>query len=237
MNNTCTREVEMLSQQANLTINLAKLPHGAAKKDFQVEPVAAPSGGSAYRFVKRTLDIVVSAVALLIAGVPMALIAVWVRLDSPGPALYRQERLGLNGKSFWIYKFRSMRVDAEANGAQWAEEHDDRVTRAGRFLRKTRLDELPQLLNILRGQMSLVGPRPERPCFYAEFEKYIHGFSQRMVVKPGLTGLAQVSGGYDLLPEEKIQFDMQYIRERSIALDLKCILRTIGVVFDHNGAR
>ena len=172
-----------------------------------------------------------------LAGVPMALIAVWVRLDSPGPALYRQERLGLNGKSFWIYKFRSMRVDAEANGAQWAEEHDDRVTRAGRFLRKTRLDELPQLLNILRGQMSLVGPRPERPCFYAEFEKYIHGFSQRMVVKPGLTGLAQVSGGYDLLPEEKIQFDMQYIRERSIALDLKCILRTIGVVFDHNGAR
>lgn len=237
MNSTCTRNVETLPQQDNLTINQAKLPRPAGGKDFQVERVAKANGGPVYRFAKRTLDVLVSAVALLVMGIPMALIAIWVKLDSPGPALYRQERLGLNGNPFWIYKFRSMRVDAEANGAQWAEEHDERVTRAGRILRKTRLDELPQLLNILRGQMSLVGPRPERPCFYAEFEKYIHGFSQRMMVKPGLTGLAQVSGGYDLLPEEKIQFDMQYIRERSIALDLKCILRTIGVVFDHDGAR
>ncbi len=136
-----------------------------------------------------------------------------------------------------MYKFRSMREDAEKDGPQWAERNDDRCTRVGIFLRKTRLDEIPQLLNILHGEMSFVGPRPERAVFYREFEQYIVGFSQRMLVKPGLTGHAQVNGGYDLLPEEKILFDMEYIKQRSFSMDLKCLLKTVMIVFSHEGAR
>lgn len=231
---------EVLSENPMKTaeqVNLSKLPGLAKGKVYEVEWVARPNGGPVFRFVKRSADILMSVFALLLTCIPMVIIAVAVKADSKGSVLYRQERLGLGGKPFWIYKFRSMRADAEACGAQWAEENDDRVTRVGRVLRKTRLDELPQLLNILRGQMSLVGPRPERPCFYEEFEKYIHGFSQRLMVKPGLTGLAQVSGGYDLLPEEKIVYDMEYIKKQSLLLDCKCVLRTVGVVFDHDGAR
>lgn len=117
---------------------------------------------------------------------------------------FKQERLGINGKPFMIYKFRSMRLDAEENGPQWADEQDPRCTHFGQILRRTRLDELPQLYNILRGDMSFVGPRPERAYFYREFEKYIPGFSNRLLVTPGLTGYAQVNGGYSLKPEERL---------------------------------
>ena len=136
-----------------------------------------------------------------------------------------------------MVKFRSMGINAEENGPQWADKDDDRCTKVGRVLRKFRLDELPQVWNILKGDMSCVGPRPERPCFYEEFETYIHGFRNRLAVKPGLTGLAQVNGGYDLLPEEKIVLDMEYIANRSLLLDLKCLLKTVGLVFTHHGAR
>ena len=145
--------------------------------------------------------------------------------------------MGKDGKPFTIYKFRTMYLDAEADGPQWAKRNDCRCTPLGRFLRHTRMDELPQLWNILKGDMSIVGPRPERACFYSEFETYIHGFHYRLLVKPGLTGLAQVNGGYDLKPEEKIMFDMEYIQKQSIELDLKCILQTIHLVFTHEGAR
>jgi lipopolysaccharide/colanic/teichoic acid biosynthesis glycosyltransferase len=190
-----------------------------------------------YSFIKRTFDLIAGIAALIIAIIPMIIVAVAIKCDSKGPVIYKQERLGLGERPFMLYKFRSMRVDAEANGAQWAEKNDGRVTRVGRFIRASRLDELPQLINIISGQMSFVGPRPERACFYNEFDKYIDGFRQRMSVRPGLTGLAQVSGGYDLKPEEKIIYDIEYIKNRSVLMDLKCIFKTVAVVFNHNGAR
>lgn len=190
-----------------------------------------------YRFLKRLFDLVVSFLALVILAIPMVFIALVIVLDSPGNPIYSQVRLGLGQKPFMLYKFRTMNVDAEAGGVRWAEDWDPRVTKVGRFLRNTRMDELPQLMNILLGQMSFVGPRPERPEFYEIFDTYIDGFRQRMLVKPGLTGLAQVNGGYDLKPEEKIVYDMQYIRARSLWLDLKCILKTVRLVFTHDGAR
>ena len=160
-----------------------------------------------YLFLKRTFDVAVSAVLIVLLALPMLFIAILIRLDSPGPALFRQERLGKDGQPFTILKFRSMRLDAEENGPQWADKDDPRCTHLGRVLRKSRLDELPQLWNILKGDMSFVGPRPERKCFYDEFETYIHGFHNRLVVKPGLTGWAQVNGGYELEPKEKIVYE------------------------------
>lgn len=196
-----------------------------------------PAKRPVYRFIKRLLDIVLAVVAGVILFLPMAVIALWVRLDSPGPSIYAQERLGKNGKPFVIRKFRTMVIDAEKNGPQWAERNDLRVTRVGKFLRNTRLDELPQLWNILVGEMSLVGPRPERPCFYEEFETYIHGFRNRLAVTPGLTGWAQVNGGYNLRPEEKVVYDMEYIENQSLAMDAKCVFQTVKLVFTHEGAR
>ena len=190
-----------------------------------------------YHLAKRVFDAVCALLGLLILALPMLLIALIVALDSPGPAIFRQERLGLNGKPFMIYKFRTMRLDAEANGPRWAAVCDTRCTRFGHFLRRTRLDELPQLWNILRGDMSLVGLRPERAYFYREFETYIPGFSNRMMVTPGLTGWAQVNGGYDLRPEEKIVYDMEYIEHQSVLLDMQCLLKTAALVFTHRGAR
>lgn len=190
-----------------------------------------------YLAVKRLSDIVCAILGMLILVIPMAVIALIIVLDSPGDPIFKQERLGLNGKPFTIYKFRSMCLDAERDGPRWADIEDERCTRFGAFLRKTRLDELPQLWNILKGDMSFVGPRPERACFYEEFEKYIIGFSNRMAVIPGLTGYAQVNGGYELRPEEKIIYDMEYIENRSVKMDLTCILKTFGVVFSGNGAR
>jgi len=130
-----------------------------------------------------------------------------------------------------------MYIDAEKNGLQWAEVNDPRVTRVGRFLRNTHLDELPQLFNILAGQMSFIGPRPERAEFYEVFEQYIGGFSQRLLVKPGLTGLAQVNGGYNIGPEEKIVYDIEYIKKRSLKLDIQILFKTIIVVFKRQDVR
>ena len=131
-----------------------------------------------------------------------------------------------------------MVMDAEKNGAQWSNgENDSRITPVGSFLRKYRIDELPQLWCIFKGDLSIVGPRPERECFYNEFETYVHGFSERMKVKPGLTGLAQINGGYNLKPEEKIVYDVEYIKNRSMLLDLKIIFKTVGVVLKKDGAK
>lgn len=202
-----------------------------------VIPVVVPRRKPLYSAVKRLFDFTMALLGLIVLCIPMAIIAIVIRLDSPGGVIFRQVRLGKDARPFTMYKFRSMRMDAEKNGAQWANADDDRCTRVGRFLRRCRMDELPQLWNILRGDMSIVGPRPERPVFYEEFETYIHGFSHRLAVRPGLTGYAQVNGGYDLKPEEKIQFDMQYIAQRSIWMDLKCIFKTVRIVFTHEGAK
>ena len=169
--------------------------------------------------------------------IPMIILGILIKIDSKGPALFKQERLGKDGVPFMMYKFRSMLLDAEENGPQWAEKDDDRCTHLGRILRKCRLDELPQLWNILKGEMSFVGPRPERSYFYDKFETYIPGFRKRLMVKPGLTGYAQVNGGYELEPEEKLAYDMEYIEKMSIGMDLMCILKTARLVFTHEGAR
>lgn len=190
-----------------------------------------------YEFDKRMFDIIVSLLFGTILLIPMLFIGIYVKLDSKGPAIFKQERLGLNGKPFVIYKFRTMYTNAEENGPQWAERIDYRCTRAGHLLRKSRLDELPQLWNILKGEMSFVGPRPERAYFYDKFDTYIEGFRNRMVVKPGLTGWAQVNGGYNLKPEEKIVYDMEYIEKRSFWIDVKCLILTVKLVFTHEGAR
>ena len=190
-----------------------------------------------YLVVKRFFGFFFASIGLIILAIPMAIIALIIVLDSPGAPIFKQERLGLNGKPFVIYKFRTMHMDAEKNGPRWADREDRRCTQFGMFLRKTRIDELPQLWNILKGDMSFVGPRPERQYFYEQFEKYIVGFSNRLVVVPGLTGYAQVNGGYELKPEEKIVYDMEYIEKRSVLLDLWCIVQTFRVVFSGKGAR
>lgn len=196
------------------------------------------SGGKAYLFFKRAFDIVFAiVVGLVLLFLFMPIIAIAIKLDSKGPVLFKQERLGKDEKPFMMYKFRSMYIDAEKDGPQWAIASDQRATRVGRFLRKTRIDELPQMWNILVGDMSLVGPRPEREFFYLEFERDIPNFRDRLAVKPGLTGLAQVNGGYELDPQSKLDYDIEYMGSRSILLDIKCILKTVKLVFTHDGAR
>lgn len=190
-----------------------------------------------YPYIKRFLDILLSLLALPIA-IPIILIfAVIIKLETPGPAFFLQERVGLHGKYFKVIKLRSMKVNAEKNGAQWAAKNDPRVTKVGAFIRKTRIDELPQLFNILKGDMSLIGPRPERPMFTAQFNEEIPGFIDRLQVKPGITGWAQVNGGYDITPKEKLELDRYYINNMSFWLDLKIILKTIKVCITGDGAR
>lgn len=190
-----------------------------------------------YRFAKRAFDIVASAGACVVCVVPMAIIAALIKLDSPGPVFYRQERVGLNGKPFVLVKFRTMHEDAEINGPQWAEAVDNRVTRVGQILRETRLDEIPQFAQVVTGKLSLVGPRPERPVFAEAFEEYLPGFSQRTLVRPGVSGLAQVTGGYDLLPAQKVVLDIEYIKRRSVLLDLRIMLKTLKILLTGEGAR
>ncbi len=183
---------------------------------------------------KRAVDLVV-AVALLVLTIPlMLLVALAVRLTSAGPALYHQQRVGQNNRVFTVHKFRSMRNDAEARtGAVWARQNDTRVTPVGAFIRKTRLDELPQLWNVLRGEMSLVGPRPERPEFVQMLTREIPFYRQRHAVKPGLTGWAQVCYTYGASVEdamEKLQYDLFYIKNLSIGLDLFILFKTVQTV-------
>ena len=189
---------------------------------------------------KRLLDIVTASVGLVLAA-PLALFVVaLIKLTSPGPIFYRQERVGLNGRTFMVVKFRSMRVDAEANtGPVWAQKNDARVTPVGRFLRRTRLDEIPQLWNALRGDMSMVGPRPERPGFVADLTRQIPFYGQRHVVKPGVTGWAQVRYTYGASVEDalqKLQYDLYYIKNMSVALDLFVMFQTVKTVVLRRGA-
>ncbi len=190
-----------------------------------------------YEGVKRGIDIVLAVVGILI-GIPIvAIFGVLTKLEDKGPIFYTQERLGKDGNKFTLYKIRSMRVDAEKNGAQWAKKNDDRITKVGSFIRKTRIDEIPQLFNVLRGEMSLVGPRPERPIFTYQFNEEIPGFINRLVVKPGLTGWAQVNGGYEMSPKEKLEADLYYIENKNIRMDLYILLKTIKIVLTGAGAR
>lgn len=193
--------------------------------------------GILYPLCKRTFEVLFS-LLLLVATLPVLLVtAIAIKLESPGGVFYKQERVGKNGKTFNVWKLRSMRNDAEKNGPQWAAKNDARVTRVGNFIRKTRIDELPQIFNVLAGDMSLIGPRPERPIFTEQFDQEIPGFKNRLLVKPGLTGWAQVNGGYEMTPAEKLELDMYYIEKQSFALDSQIFFRTIKVVFTGDGAR
>jgi len=191
------------------------------------------------RFVKRTMDIVGSSILLLLCAPVMLVTMIAIRLDSPGPAIYRQERVGLGGKIFMCLKFRSMTIDAERDGVErWASKNDSRVTRIGSFIRRTRIDELPQLFSVLKGEMSLVGPRPERPSFVAELRKHIPFYDLRHSIKPGLTGWAQVRNGYGASVDEarrKHQFDLFYVKNNSIVLDLLVLVETVSVVLFREG--
>lgn len=207
-------------------------------EEIYIEDLGDIEAKPAYSFFKRLFDIFFSAFALVVLALPMLIISLLVKISSKGTVFYHQKRLGLQGKEIDVIKFRTMCMDAEKNGCQWSDGDDDpRITPIGRFLRKSRLDELPQFWCILKGDMSIVGPRPERECFYNEFEQYIHGFHQRLKVKPGLTGLAQVRGGYYLKPEEKIVYDVEYIKKRNFWLDLKLVFETVKVVLKREGAK
>ena len=184
-----------------------------------------------YLFLKRLFDVVVSGCALIVLSPVMLLVGWAVRRDG-GPAFYRQCRLTKDGRRFDVLKFRSMRVDAEKDGkARLASANDDRITPVGHFIRKVRIDELPQLINILRGDMSIVGPRPERPEIAAEYEKELPEFSLRLQAKAGLTGYAQVYGKYNTTPYDKLQMDLMYIANPSFWADLRIIFATIKILF------
>lgn len=190
-----------------------------------------------YKKVKRKLELLAS-ILLLVIIIPICLIAcIFIVIESSGNPIYIQERVGLNERRFKMYKLRSMYIAAEKNGHQWASKNDQRITKVGRFIRRTRIDELPQIINIIRGEMSFIGPRPERPEFIKEFLKDVPNFNDRLEVRPGITGWAQVNGGYDLSPKEKLGYDVYYIRHESIKLDLLILLKTIKVVWTGNGSR
>ncbi|PZP28068.1 MAG: sugar transferase [Roseateles depolymerans] len=197
--------------------------------------------GMARVAIKRVSDIIFATLILAISWPLMLLTAIAIRLESRGPILYRQERVGLNGMPFDVIKFRSMRADAEKDGKpRWATKNDDRVTRVGRFIRKVRIDELPQLFNVLRGEMSMVGPRPERQFFVDELVSKIPYYAVRHSVKPGVTGWAQVRYEYGSTVEdsiEKLQYDLYYVKNHTLFLDLLIMLETVAVVLTGKGAR
>lgn len=191
-----------------------------------------------FESLKRVFDIILS----IILGIPtlilLPIIGILIKIGSPGPIFYRQKRVGKNGKIFEIIKFRSMVRDAEKNGAQWANEKDERITRVGKILRRSRLDELPQLWNVLKGEMSFIGPRPERPEFISELQKQIPHYAMRHLVKPGLSGWAQIKFPYGASVNdamEKLQYDLYYIKNRSFVLDLAILARTIALVISREG--
>jgi len=194
-----------------------------------------------YRIMKRLFDIVAAIAGVIILSPLLILTAVMVRLTSKGPIIYSQIRVGENGRLFKIYKFRTMKVDAEKEtGAVWAKANDSRITPVGMFLRKAHIDELPQLFNILMGEMSLIGPRPERPVFVEKFKEVMSDYDRRLRVKPGLTGLAQVRHRYDETIEDvkkKLKYDLLYIRKMCFWADFGIILRTFRVVVTGEGAK
>jgi len=186
------------------------------------------------RVIKRTMDIMLAILVLTPSLPVMAVTWLLIRLESPGPGFFRQTRTGVNGKPFTIIKFRSMRNDAEKHGAQWARTNDPRITRIGRIIRKLRIDELPQLFNVLKGEMSFVGPRPERPEFDEELKQQLPFYMFRYLVKPGLTGWAQVNYGYGASVDdarEKLQYDLFYVKHYSLLMDLDILIRTVRTVF------
>jgi lipopolysaccharide/colanic/teichoic acid biosynthesis glycosyltransferase len=244
-----------IPELTGLAVTEPKPPERTGERDRRAVPLPAVS--PLYWYAKRTLDVAAAALALTLFGLLLPWIAVAIKLDSPGPVFYSQERIGINrrrrrtrtgmdrrkvlqpGRPFRIYKLRTMCVNAEAEGPRWAQPSDSRVTRVGKFLRKTRLDEVPQFVNVLRGEMSLIGPRPERFCFMRELECEIPHYTDRLTVTPGITGLAQVVNGYDRDTDSvrrKVELDCHYIKNLGFVQDLRILLRTVRVVLKGEGA-
>jgi len=192
------------------------------------------------RFMKRLIDITISVVSLIILTPIMMILGIFIKIDTPGPVFHKQERVGLRGKKFTLVKFRSMVSDAEKHtGPVWAEKNDKRITRIGRVIRPYRLDELPQIINVLKGEMSFVGPRPERPAFVEHLKKSIPFYRLRLTVHPGITGWAQVKHTYDQSVDDvrkKLKFDLEYINNMSLRLDLKIFLKTVLTMIKREGA-
>lgn len=207
------------------------LPTEEKKREYHV------NNKRSYLICKRIFDVVVSVLATLVLLVPMAVVALLIVIEDPGPVFYSQERLGKNGKPFQILKFRSMCVNAEQNGPQWARTEDPRCTKVGKVIRQWHIDELPQLWNVIKGEMSIVGPRPEREHFYQVFEQDLPNYRDRLLVDQGLTCIGQVNGCYDLTPAKRIDYDIEYIEKQTFWLDLKCIFQTFRVICNHKGAR
>jgi exopolysaccharide biosynthesis polyprenyl glycosylphosphotransferase len=206
-----------------------------------IAALPAPRAAGLQDGLRRGIDIAGS-LALLLFTLPLLLLtALAIRLDSTGPILYRQERVGRDGRVFTLLKFRSMRTDAEAPGTpRWATKKDDRVTRVGRFIRLTRIDEIPQAINVLRGDMALVGPRPERPAFVEQLARAIPHYHDRAIVRPGITGWAQVNYPYGASVEDarmKLAYDLYYVKHRSLFLDLLILIATVRVVMFQEGSR
>jgi len=215
-------------------VNLEAVNDNEIRREFTSHgsPFAGP--------FKRIFDIFAALFLLVFLAPVLLATAIAIRLDSKGPILYRQRRIGLGGEEFEIFKFRSMRQDAECDGARWASEKDERITRVGRLIRRTRIDEIPQAINILRGEMSFVGPRPERPEFVRLLETEIANYHDRHIVKPGITGWAQVKHCYTASVEgarDKLAYDLFYIRHYSLFLDLLIVLMTVRVALLGIGSR
>jgi exopolysaccharide biosynthesis polyprenyl glycosylphosphotransferase len=203
-----------------------------------VLPLDHAALGGFWPFFKRTMDILISGIGLIILAPLFPILALAIYIDSPGPIFYTQERVGKGGRTFCLFKFRSMVVGAEEGGAVWAEKNDPRVTRVGRFLRRTMIDELPQFINVLRSEMSIVGPRPERPEFVAELEEQIPFYKVRHSVKPGMAGWALINYGYSSSVRDalvKLQYDLYYIKHQSIYLDLLILAKTMGAMISFKG--
>jgi len=227
------REREVLYEEltGRLAIEAMRPSYLIFNEGFQAQAWAS--------LAKRVADIALSLLMLALLWPAMLLTAIWVRLDTPGPILFRQQRIGRDGKPFIIWKFRTMRADAEATtGPVWSSEDDPRITRSGSLMRKTRLDELPQLINVLRGSMSLVGPRPERKHFIDELAEVIPYYQQRHIVKPGVTGWAQINYPYGNTTEDalhKLQYDLFYVKNQSLLFDLSILFTTIKTVLLRKG--
>jgi sugar transferase (PEP-CTERM system associated) len=235
-----TRGIKILDLAAFYERSHAEVPVDSLKASWLVYGEGFVQG-PARRIAKRCFDIVSSSVLLLVAAPVMLIAALAIKLDSRGPVFYRQERVGLGGSNFQCVKFRSMSTDAESDGvARWATKNDSRVTRVGAFLRKTRIDELPQLISVLKGEMSIVGPRPERPEFVAKLKDQIPFYDLRHGVKPGVTGWAQVRYSYGASMEDarkKHQFDLYYLKNNTLLLDLQILIETVTVVLFREGAQ
>ena len=251
------RWMEALVERVGSSPSPTAPPAWSTPAEHPPEPIAAPATPEPEPWASRALNLLLAILALVALFPVFLIVGILVKLTSRGPVFYTQERVGLDrripgdhshnhrrkvdlgGQPFTIYKFRTMRVDAEReSGAVWAQRDDPRVTSVGRFLRQYRLDELPQLLNVVRGEMNIVGPRPERPSIFAELRSHIAEYPLRQRAKPGITGLAQISHHYDRSIDDvrrKVHYDLEYIRRQSVWEDVRIMLRTVPVILFRRG--